>query len=452
MARTKDMTIGSPLRLIVMFSLPIVAGNLLQQVYSLVDTLVIGRVEGVTALAAVSSAGWLDWTILGIAMGLAQGFAIQIAQSFGAGDMHELRRAEGQSILLSVAAVLVLEAISQALLTPVLRLMNTPEATFALTELYLRIIFGGLPLVMMYNLLSGFLRSVGDSRTPLISVITATFVNIALDILFVAVLRWSVAGVAIATTLAQGVSAVICLVAVCRLPIMRLVRSDLQPDGRMSRRLMQLGLPVAFQNAIISVGGLVLQGVVNSFGFIFMAGYSAASRLQGLIEIAGSSLGAAVGTFAGQNLGAGKLDRVRRGLRMSVVIGVGLALSVAAVMILFGRPLLALFVEDDPAIVSEVLAIGYRFLFVMSAGLFTLYLLFVYRSTLQGMGDTVVPMISGFVELVMRVGSILLLPRVLGEWGVYLAEIAAWGGAALLLMWGYYRRMRLLTARRLPDQ
>ena len=441
MTRTKDMTVGSPFRLILVFCLPIIAGNLLQQLYSLIDTLVIGRVEGVTALAAVSSAGWLDWTVLSIAMGLAQGFAIQIAQSFGASNVSELRRAEGQSILLSVVAVVVLELLSQVLLAPILRLMNTPGATFALTELYLRIIFSGLPLVMAYNLLSGFLRSVGDSRTPLISVVSATVLNIVLDVLFVAVFHWSVVGVAAATTIAQGISALICLIAILRLPIMHLSRADLTFDRHMSGHLMKLGMPVAFQNGIISVGGLVLQSVVNSFGFIFMAGYSAASRLQGLIEIAGSSLSSAVGTFAGQNLGAGKIDRVKRGLRLSVWLGIGMALFVAAIMIIFGQQLLALFVEDDPAIVDQVLAIGYRFLCVMSAGLFTLYLLFVYRSTLQGIGDTVIPMISGFVELAMRVGSALLLPRLLGEWGIYLAEIMAWVGAALLLMWGYYYRI-----------
>lgn len=444
MARTKDLTVGSPFRLILIFSLPIIAGNLLQQLYSLVDTLVVGRVEGVRALAAVSSSGWLDWMVLSIAMGLAQGFAIQIAHSFGANDIQGLRRAEGQSIVLSLGTTVVLEVLSQVLLPHVLRWMNTPADTFALTELYLRIVFGGLPLVIAYNLLSGFLRSVGDSRTPLISVVSATLANIAMDIVFVAQFRWSVAGVAAATVLAQGVSMVICLVAVCRLPIMRITRGDLHPDRAMSARLLKLGLPIAFQNAIISVGGLVLQGVVNSFGFIFMAGYSAASRLQGLVELAGVSLSTAVGTFAGQNRGAGKLDRVRRGLNQSAVLSLVLAVLVGGAMILWGRPLLLLFMEDDPAIIEQVLTIGYRFLCVMSAGLFTLYLLFVYRSTLQGIGDTVVPMISGFVELAMRVGSILLLPRVMGEWGVYLAEIMAWAGAAVLLMWGYYRRMRLL--------
>lgn len=446
-ARTKDMTHGSPTRLILFFCLPIIAGNLFQQLYSLVDTLVIGRVEGVTALAAVSSAGWLDWTVLGLAMGLAQGFSIQIAQCFGAGDHTGLRKAAGQSLLLSALVVVLLEIGSQLLLAPVLRLLNTPDNTFALTETYLRIIFSGIVLVMGFNLFAGFLRSMGDSRTPLIAMTTAALCNIALDILFVAQFRWGVVGVAAATVTAQGISCLICMVVLFRQPVMRLTRGDFKPDRGVIARLTHLGIPIAFQNLIISVGGLVLQGVVNSYGFIFMAGYSAASRLQGLIELAGTSVGSAVGTFAGQNMGAKKLDRVRLGLRKSAQIAVGLAIFVAAVMILWGKPLLNLFIEDDPSLVDQVLTFGYRFLVVMSSGLFMLYLLFVYRSTLQGLGDTFIPMLSGVMELIMRIGAALILPMIIGEWGVYFAEILAWIGAAVLLIWGYYRRIRLLEAR-----
>jgi len=427
--------------------LPILAGNIFQQLYSLVDTFVVGRVEGVTALAAVSSAGWLDWTLLGLAMGLAQGFAIQIAQSFGAGDFDELRQATGQSLTLSAGIVLVLEIISQALLRPVLTLMNTPPDTYELTCLYLRIIFGGLPVVMGFNLLAGFLRSVGNSRTPLIAMVTAALCNIALDILFVAFFGWSVAGVGIATVISQGLSCLICLVAVMRLPVFRITAKDLRPTREVAGRLMKLGLPIGFQNFIISIGGLVLQGVVNAQGFIFMAGYSAASRLQGLIELAGTALSAAVGTFTGQNFGARRLDRVKLGLRKSVQIGTIMAVIVAAVVLIWGKPLLRLFIQDDPAIVEQVLTYGHRFLIFMGSGLFALYMLFVYRSTLQGLGDTFVPMISGIVELFMRIGSALLLPLFMGEWGIYLSEIMAWAGAAVLLIWGYYHRVRLLSSR-----
>lgn len=444
-SRTKDMTQGSPTKLILLFTLPILAGNIFQQLYSLVDTLVVGRVEGVTALAAVSSAGWLDWTMLGLAMGLAQGFAIQIAQCFGAGDHEDLRRSLGQSLTLSVLVVVVLEIVAQLLLRPVLTLMNAPPDTYELSCIYLRIVFGGLPVVMGFNLLAGFLRSVGNSRTPLIAMTSAALCNIALDILFVAGFGWGVVGVATATVISQGISCIICLVSVLRLPILRISRSHLRLTRDVTARLMRLGIPISFQNFIISVGGLVLQGVVNAQGFIFMAGYSAAGRLQGLIELAGTALSAAVGTFTGQNIGARKLDRVKLGLRKSVQIAAVLALIMGSIVLIWGKPMLKLFIEDDPAIVEQVLTYGYRFLIFMGSGLIALYMLFVYRSTLQGLGDTFIPMISGIVELFMRIGGALLLPLLIGEWGIYLAEIMAWIGAAVLLIWGYYKRIRNMS-------
>lgn len=434
MARTQDMTQGSPTKLILSFALPIILGNIFQQLYSLVDTLVVGRVEGVAALAAVSSAGWLDWMVLSIAMGLAQGFSIQIAQDFGAKDYAALRRAAGQGLLLSAAVVVILEILSQTLLHWILVALDTPADTLPLTELYLRIIFGGMALVMGFNVFSGYLRAVGDSRTPLIAMTTAAVCNIVLDVLFVAGFGWGVAGVAVATTLSQGVSCAICLIALVRLPLMRLSRSDWRPHWPTMRRLIVLGMPIAFQNLIISIGGLVLQKVVNGFGFIFMAGFNAASRLMGIMELAGTSIGTAVGTFAGQNMGAGKLGRVRQGLRQSNWIALGIATAIAAVMAVFGWQILGFFIEDDPEIIDQVLTYGYRYLMFMSAGMPILYMLHVHRSTLQGLGDTIIPMVSGFVELAMRVACILLLPALIGEWGVYTAEIMAWIGAGVLLI------------------
>ncbi len=453
MAKTRDMTSGSPTKHILLFCLPIIAGNAFQQLYSLVDSFVVGQLS-VDALNAVASAGWLDWTVLSLAIGLAQGFAIQVAQSFGAGDHRQMQRAIGQSLLLSVATVVVVEALAQIFIRPVLEVMDMPEQTIDMTESYLRIIYAGLPLVMGFNLFGGFLRSVGDSTTPLVAMTIAALTNIVLDVVLVLYTPLGVNGAAIATVSAQSISCLICLIAVVRMPLMRVRREDLRVDGAMCRRLMTLGTPIAFQNLIISIGGLVLQKIVNGLryvlaaGYNFVAGFNTTSRLVGLIEMAGASLGNAVGTFAGQNLGAGRLDRVRLGMRRAAQIGVGLGLFVGLVMALFGKGLLGLFLTDeDPQKVADVLAIAYRYLVVMSAGLPMLYLLFGYRTTLQGVGDTFIPMVSGFVELVMRILCALVLPGLMGEWGVYIAEIAAWVGAAVLLMWGYYRRMRALEAK-----
>lgn len=445
-SRTTNMTQGNPTTLILRFSLPLLAGNILQQLYNLVDTFVVGRAEGVTALAAVSSTGWLDWTLLGLIIGLAQGFAIQIAHCFGAEDQEGLRRAAGQSLTLAVLVAAALEMIAQAALHPVLQLMNTPADTFPLTLLYLRITFGGLPLVMGYNLFSGFLRSVGNSRTPLTAVTCSAVCNILLDILFVVTFRWGVVGVAAATVISQALSCLICLVAVLRLSVFKLSRSHLRMSRSISGRLMGLGLPIAFQNLIISVGGLILQSVVNAQGFLFMAGYNAASRLQGLMEMAGTALRGAVSTFTGQNFGAKKMDRVRLGLRKSVQLAVMMAAVIGAGVILWGKPLLRLFIQDDPAIVAEVLRYGYRYLVFMGAGLFALYLLFVFRSALQGLGDTVTSMFSGILELFMRSGCALVLPLFMGEWGIYTAGVISWFGAAALLAISCNQRLKKLSS------
>lgn len=442
MPRIKDMTAGKPVALILAFATPILAGNLLQQLYNLVDSLIVGRILGVTALAAVSASGWLDWAVLSIPMGLAQGFSIQAAQYFGANRPEELRRTVGQSILIAVFATMLLEAASQLLLHPVLEWMNTPAETFSLTEGYLRIIYGGLPVVMAVNVLNGFLHALGNSRTPLAALAIASAANMLLDWFFVGYCRMGINGGACATVIAQVISALISFRTVRRLFMLHPEKKDLHPDRKMMARLIRLGVPIAFQNVIIAAGGLILQGVVNGFGFIFMAGYNAASRLQGLVEMAGASVGSAVGTFMGQNIGAGKKDRVYRGLHSSARISVCMALGIGAVMILLGRQILSMFIQDEPSLAEQVLSFGYQFLCVMAAGLPMLYLLFVYRSTLQGLGNTVIPMISGFVELGMRVGCALLLPLFFGVWGIYTAEISAWIGAGVLLIISCYRELR----------
>ena len=442
------MTSGNPVKLILVFALPILAGNMLQQLYSLVDSLIIGRLLGVTALTAVSASGWLDWAFLSLPMGLAQGYSIQAAQYYGGRRVSDLKRAVAQSYLISVMATVVLEIAGQALLRPVLVWMNSPDETVRMTESYLRIIYAGLPVVMALNLFSGFLHALGNSRTPLIALACSTTVNIVLDGWFIGSLGMGTDGGAYATVLAQVVSALICLSAVLKIPELRPGRRDYRPDRPMIRRLVKLGFPIAFQNLVISLGGLILQGVVNAFGFLFMAGYNAAARFQGLIEIAGSALGNAAGTFTGQNFGAGKMDRVKTGLRRSAQLGFVLALGVGGIMVLFGKPFLSLLIREEAGISAQVMEIGYDFLRVMAAGLPMLYLLFVYRSTLQGLGDTVIPMASGFVELALRVASALLLPTLIGVWGVYFAEIAAWVAAGVFLIAGCYRRLRIIDSDR----
>lgn len=444
MSNTKDMTTGNPTRLILTFAIPIMLGNLFQQLYSMVDTIVVGRIEGVEALAAVGSSGWLDWFVLGIVMGFAQGFSILAAQRFGAEDYKGLRKCVAMSVLLAAGITVIITITAQLMAYPMLKLLQSPDNTIHMSYQYLTIIFAGAGIVMAFNLLSGILRALGDSLTPLIAMIAASLINIALDILFVAAFGWGVRGVAAATVIAQCCSSLICFVVLRRIKILRLTKSDWKPNQAVIKNLIRLGIPVAFQNGIIAAGGMVLQSIVNGFGFIFMAGFTAAQKLCGMMELLGSSLSSAMATYAGQNMGAAKYSRIRTGVNKSVKISVSLALAVGLTVILFGRSIVTLFITGSPDTVTQVVNAAYPYLVIMGSMLFVLYLLFMYRSTLQGMGDTIIPMWSGIIELIMRVATALTLPLFMGKWGVYIAEVAAWSGAAVLLITAYYKKINKL--------
>ncbi|MCI9553205.1 MAG: MATE family efflux transporter [Acutalibacter sp.] len=442
--RIRNMTEGSPVKLLISFALPLMMGNVFQQLYTVVDTAVVGQVVGVQALAALGAADWLNWLVLSVVQGLAQGFSILMAQYFGAKDYRQLSRSVGVSVTLCGIGAVVMLAVSQLAAHPVLRLLNTPEDIIGNSILYLRIIFGGIPIVAAYNLLASILRALGDSKTPLYAVIVATVVNIVLDLLFVMGLHWGIAGAAGATLIAQAVSTVYCYQNVRRLTILRLEKSDFWPQREMTATLLKLGSPVALQNAIISAGGMVVQSVVNRYGMLFIAGFTATNKLYGLLEIAATSYGYAVTSFVGQNLGARLIKRIKQGMRAAAIIALITAAVIAVAMLLLGKGFLGLFISGTPEEVEASMAIAYHYLAVMSLCLPILYMLHIYRSALMGLGDTVVPMASGFVEMVMRVGIALLLPLVLEQEGIFYAEVGAWTGAAALLVSAYYIRIKRL--------
>ncbi|HIS70188.1 MAG TPA: MATE family efflux transporter [Candidatus Gallacutalibacter stercoravium] len=440
----KDMTRGKPGKLIFSFAVPLMLGNIFQQMYTMVDTMVVGQVVGVEALASLGAAEWLQWMILGLITGATQGFSILIAQRFGADDQKGLRKAVAMSILWSGAIAVVATVGGLLAMRPVLALLNTPENIVGNSIRYLTIIFAGMIAVTGYNILASILRALGNSRTPLVAMIIAALINVGLDLLFVAVFHWGVAGAAAATVIAQAFSCLFCFWVIRRMPILALRAEDWKWDGTVAKRLIMLGVPVVFQNTVISLGGMTVQYVINGFGFLYVAGFTAANKLYGLLEVAATSFGFSMATYAGQNLGARRLDRIRSGMRSACRMAVITALIISAAMFVFGKPLLRLFISGEPDVVDQVNDIAFRYLAVMSALLFVLYLLYVYRSALQGMGDTVTPMISGIVEMGMRTAAVLLLPLIIGVDGVYFAEVAAWLGATVLLMTAYYRRMRRL--------
>ena len=442
--RATDMTVGKPGRLILSFALPTMAGNVCQQLYTIVDGAFVGRFAGINALAALGAADWLSWMLLGVIVGYTQGFSILISQRFGAHNPLALRKAVGQSIFLTALITLGLMAGSQLLIGPFLRVLNTPEEIFPQAALYLRILMAALPIFSAYNMQAGILRALGDSRTPLMAVLIASLSNIALDALFVIYFRWGVAGAAAATVIAQVCSALICFRALVHLPMVHPGKRDFSWDRGEVRRLMSLGTPTAAQNVVIGLGGLAVQRVVNGYGSAVLAGFTATNKLYGLMEMAGISYGSALAAYTGQNYGAGSRQRIRSGVRFGAVMGVATSLFIAVLLFLFGRSVLSVFVDPLAPLKEQVLDVGVRYLNIMLAGLFILYLLYVYRSALQGMGDTVTPMLSGLVELVIRVSVAMLLPAVLGQDGIYLAEPAAWLGAEVLLMAKCYITMSKL--------
>ncbi len=443
--RLQNMTQGDPARLIFSFAIPLMLGNVFQQLYTTVDTVIVGQALGLQALAALGAAEWLNWLVLGMIQGFAQGFSISMAQRFGAGDHRGLNQAIAASAGLAAAISLALLVVSQLAVKPILILMNTPEDILGGALTYLRIMFAGIPVIMAYNVLASILRALGNSKTPLYAMVLASVLNITLDLVFVMVFHWGIAGAVIATVLAQLFAALFCLGAVLRIPLLRVDRADLIPSRAMCRLLLGHGSPVALQNMIIAVGGMVVQAVVNRYGVIFVAGFTATNKLYGLLEIAATSFGYAVTTYVGQNLGAGFLDRIKRGLRSAAWIAVLTSALITGAMFLLGRYAVGMFLSGDPADVAQSTQIALRYLYIMSAFLSVLYLLHIYRSALMGLGDTVIPMASGIVEFAMRIGAALILPVFLGQDGIFYAEAAAWAGAAVLLIAAYYVRIRRLS-------
>ena len=440
----KNMTTGKPGKLILGFSLSLVAGNVFQQLYTVVDTMVVGKYLGVSALAALGASDWLNWLMLGVIQGLTQGFGIRMAQEFGAGRTEDLKRSVGSAAVLSMVSAVVLVAAGQLLARPVLALLQTPQEIISYTLLYLRIMFAGVPIVMLYNLLACILRSLGDSRTPLNAMIVASVTNIALDYLFVLGFDWGIAGAAAATLIAQAVSSVFCFFHIRRITFLKLARTDFRLRKELSARLFMLGLPMAFQNGIIAIGGMIVQFVVNGYGVIFIAGFTATNKLYGLLEIAGTSYGYAMVTYVGQNLGAGRNDRIKSGMRAAMGIAMATSAFIAACMLVFGKYLLGLFISGTPEVVEQTMRIAYFYLAVMSVCLPVLYVLHVTRSALQGMGNTILPMRSCISEFERTTLTVIFLTLLLGDTGNFFAEIAAWLGADVVLVISYFIQMRKL--------
>lgn len=439
MSRQLKMTAGHPGKLLLTFALPLMFGNIFQQLYTVVDTAIVGKGVGMDALAALGTVDWLNWMFIGIAQGFTQGFSVQLAQKFGEGDIPGLKRSLGVSLILSAWIALGLTAVSQLFLPQFAQLLQIPEQLQGMAMLYDRVLFAGIPAMLFYNFCASVLRAVGDSKTPLYAMVAASLTNIALDCLAVFVLDWGIAGAALATVFAQILSGVICAVKIWKTPELRIGKEDLAYDAGNAKRLMYLGVPVAAQNIVISIGGMAVQSVVNRFDTSFIAGFTSSNKLYGVLEIAALSYGYAVTTYTGQNYGAGQWNRIRKGTRWAVFISLITSVIIGSVMILLGRPITMLFISSEsPELAAAAGEAAYQYLFAMSAALPILYLLYAYRSALQGMGNTRIPLLSGVLELVVRVSAAFLIGLAGWKMGLLYIEPLAWVSATVLLCSAYY--------------
>ena len=445
MSDTRNMTRGKPLGLLITFALPLMFGNIFQQLYTVVDTAIVGRGVGMDALAALGTVDWLNWMLLGLATGLAQGFSVRVSQKFGEGDLPGMRRVIGQSAFLSALIALVCTLLAQLGIPLFLWLLRVPADLVPMARLYIRILFAGFPAMMFFNLCAAVLRAVGDSKTPLIAMAAASLTNIALDAIAVFVLDLGIGGAAAATVLSQCLSGVICALRIWRSPDLHFTREDLRPQRELSASLLRLGLPIGGKNVILSLGGIGLQSIVNGFGTGFIAGYTATNKLYGLLEIAALSYCYAVTTYVGQNYGAGEHDRIRKGMRSALGLFLCTALVLAVLMFAFGRPITGLFLSaDDPQLLAEAADVAYTYFRVMAVCLPILYLLYLYQAGLQGLGQTGIGMVVGVVELVLRIAFALFSAGIHWPFGLFVAEVSAWWGGGLIFLVSYYRAARKL--------
>lgn len=433
---TKDMTTGSPVRLIIGFAIPMFLGMLFQQFYSMVDTVIVGKYLGVNPLAGVGSTSSLNFMVIGFCMGICSGFAIPVAQMFGAQEYVRLRKYVTNGTWLCIVFSVVMTLAVTAACRPVLQLMNTPEEIFEYAYLYILIIFWGIPCTFLYNMLAGIIRSLGDSRTPVVFLAVSSAINIVLDIVFILFFHMGVEGPAIATVISQGVSGVICLLYMKKkFPILKASREEWRPDGKYMKRLCFMGIPMGLQYSVTAIGTLVLQAAINGLGAAVVAGVTAAQKINAFISCPVEAIGQTMAPYTGQNMGAGKLDRIGKGLRDASLVGFFMSAVCFLIALLTGRQATLLFVD---AAEMEIIAYSYQFLLFCTGGYCLLTLVNTVRFTIQGMGFSVFAITSGVMEMIARILASTVIAGQIGFMGICLAHPMAWLFADLFLIPAFF--------------
>lgn len=440
----KDMTEGSPLKLIIAFAIPMFLGTLFQQFYNVVDTVIVGRFLGVEQLAGVGSTGSLNFMVIGFCSGICSGFAIPVAQKFGARQYSELRKYVANSFWLCAIFAVVITAVVVFLCRPILELLNTPEDIFEYAYAYIVIIFCGIPCTILYNILASVIRSLGDSRTPVVFLALASLVNIVLDLVFILVFGMGTEGPALATVISQGVSGVVCFWYMKKkFDILKTSKEEWKPRGSYMMNLCHMGIPMGLQYSVTAIGSLVMTSAINGLGSMAVAAVTAASKISMFISSPIESLGMTMAPYSGQNMGAGRLDRIGKGLKAASLCGFVLSGLTVVIVILFGKQLPLLFLD---AANEEVIGLAYQYLLITSSAYCLLTLVNAVRFCIQGMGFSIFAILAGVFEMLARTIVGTFLVPVFGFTGACLGHVFAWVFAdAFLIPAFFYCRNKLRT-------
>lgn len=441
---TTDLTKGNPARLLFVFTLPYLFGNLFQQLYNIADTVIVGRTLGTSALAAVGATGCLTWFALGFVMGTCSGFSVVTARHFGSGDEARVKKSFAMSITLSLIIAAVMTLLMTVFLRPILVFLNTPADIIDMSYDYVFVIFAGIPAMTMYNLLSNQIRALGNSTAPLAFLIIASAINVSCDIIFIRYFGMGVEGAAYATVIAQLISCVLCVwYIIKKVPQLHISKSDFAFDKGFAMHLLHIGLPMGFLNMVLSLGSITIQWATNKLSTSAVAAFTAASKLDQIGNMPIQSFGASLSVYVAQNYGAGKIKRVREGVNKALLMGCAWAGIAGAIMVLFGENLMTMIVGSNSS--TQIINDGRMFIVINTVLMVMLSPVVVYKAALQPLGRALIPTLSGFVEVVCRAGVAFFLALNFGFIGLCFANPAAWAGALVLLIPEYYIFMRKLS-------
>lgn len=437
----KNMAVGSPAKNLLYFTIPILIGNIFQQIYNIIDTIIVGKFIGTSALAAVGSTGSINFLILGFMMGLTAGITVLTSQRFGAQDMKGMRKSVASAGTIALIACILMTTISMLGLKGLMHLMRTPEDIFDEAYLYMMIICAGITAQIAYNFFACILRALGNSKVPLYFLVFSAVLNVGLDLLLIIVFNMGVAGAAYATIFSQGLSAVLCFIYIWKkVPVLNCIRKeDFKGNGNLMKKQLRVGLPMAFQYSITAIGSTMVQTALNTLGSIYIAGFTAASKVEMVIGQVFVALGSAIATYAAQNVGAGRYDRVRKGFRIVTLYG-AIASAIFGTMLFFwGYKVTGLFVTEN---LDQVEGLVDIYMKMTMAFLVPLTVVNVFRNGLQGMGYGLLPMMAGVAELVGRSVTAIIASHYRSYTGICFAHPAAWILASALLLTTYYVIMK----------